>query len=100
MLKLGGLDRFVKRLDEKGVAAAWIEIARTTQHHHKGDVYRAECDLKLPGKLLRAESENWNVRLAIDEIKDILDLEIKKYAERFRPQDGAGQEKLRELRGK
>lgn len=98
--KIGLLNRFIKRLDEKGVVEAWVEIARTTKHHNKGNVYHAECNLELSGKLLRAETENWDVRLAIDEIKDILDLEIKKYSEKFRPQDGPGQEKLRKLRGK
>jgi len=98
--KIGALEKFVEALDKKGVVKTRVEIARTTQHHQKGEVYHAECNLELPGKLLRAESENWDIRLAIDEIKDILDLEIKKYSEKFRPQDGGGQAALRKLRGK
>ncbi|OGY64728.1 MAG: ribosomal subunit interface protein [Candidatus Harrisonbacteria bacterium RIFCSPLOWO2_02_FULL_41_13b] len=98
--KIGALEKFVEALDKKGAVKARVEIARTTKHHQKGEVYHAECNLELPGKLLRAEAENWDIRLAIDEIRDILALEIKQYSEKFRPQDGRGQEKLRNLRGK
>ena len=98
--KIGGLEKFVKRMAEKGVAEAFVEVARSTKHHQKGDVYHIECNLKLSGKLLRAETENWDVRLGVDEVRDILNLEIKKYLERFRPQDSGGQKQLRKLRGK
>lgn len=98
--KISSLGKFIKRLDEKTVAQAQVEIARSTKHHQKGDVYHIECNLELPGKLLRAETENWDVRLGVDEVKDILDREIKKYGEKFRPQDSRGQEELRKLRGK
>ena len=98
--KLGLVAKFLPRLDEKMVPQMQVEIARSTKHHKKGDVYHIESNLELPGKLLRAETENWDVRLGIDEVKDILDGEIKKYFERFRPQDSGGQKELRKLRGK
>lgn len=98
--KIGGLEKFVHRMSEKGAVSAFIELARSSAHHQKGDVYHIECNLELPGKLLRAETENWDVRLGIDEVRDILHLEIKKYLERFRPQDSGGQKRLRKLRGK
>lgn len=98
--KLGALEKFVKRMSEKGVVVAMVEIARTTKHHQKGDVYHVECNLELSGKLLRAESENWDTRLGVDEVRDILEREIKQYLEKFRPQDSGGQKELRKLRGK
>ncbi len=98
--KIGMLEKFIKRLDEKSIPQVQVEIARSTKHHNKGDVYHLECNLELPGRLLRAETENWDVRLGVDEIKDIMDMEIKKYLERFRPQDSGGQAMLRKLRGK
>lgn len=76
------LAKFVRRLDEKGAAKLFIEIARTTRHHKQGDVFRAEADLRLPGKVLRAEAEEWDIRVAVDQIKDELQREIKKYKER------------------
>ncbi len=98
--KIGGLGKFIKRMDEKGAARVFVEIGRSTKHHHKGAVYHLEGNLELPGKLLRAETENWDVRLGVDEVRNILEMEIKKYLERFRPQDSGGQKELRKLRGK
>ena len=77
--KLGALAKFVKRFDEKGSAEMWVEVARTTKHHHKGDVFLAKADIVLPKKVLRAEHTSGDLRAALDIVKDILRIEIKKY---------------------
>jgi len=91
------LAKFVSRLDEKGAAELFIEIARTTRHHKRGDVFRAEADLRLPGKVLRAEAEEWDIRVAIDQVKDDLQREIKKYKERQSTKFKKGARKLKEI---
>jgi ribosomal subunit interface protein len=98
--KIGQLSKLLKGLDKKGTVEAHVEIARTTKHHQKGNVFCAECNLELPGRTLRAEHSDWDARRCIDEIKNELQQEIKKYSARFRPQDSEGQKKLRRLRGK
>ncbi|PIR71926.1 MAG: ribosomal subunit interface protein [Candidatus Nealsonbacteria bacterium CG10_big_fil_rev_8_21_14_0_10_36_24] len=60
-------------------AEVWVEIGRTTKHHQKGDIFRAEVQMRLSGKSLRAESERNDLKLAITEIKDELQRELKKY---------------------
>lgn len=80
--KLGGLSKLIKRFDEEGVAELWLDLARTTRHHHKGDVFRAEADLRLPRKILRVQKEAGDIRTAIDMLKDTLRLEIDKYKTR------------------
>lgn len=77
--KLGTLARFIKRFDETGQAELWLELARTTRHHRRGDVFVAEADLRLPKAILRAEQEDIDVRTAIDKLKVKLRLEIEKY---------------------
>lgn len=84
--KIGGLEKFIsgdesKQWDEHRQAAveADVEIARTTAHHRSGDVFRAEVNLKLPGRIVRAEAEEWDIRVAIDKVKDELQIEAKKY---------------------
>lgn len=84
--KINSLEKFIsgdvlKEWDEHNQAAveAEVEIARSTNHHRQGDVYRAEVNLKVPGRLLRAEAEQWDMRVAIDQIKDELQIELKKY---------------------
>lgn len=81
--KLGGLSKLIKRFDEEGVAEIWLDLSRTTRHHYKGDVFRAEADLRLPKKILRAQKEAEDIRAAIDLLEDTLHLEINKYKTRF-----------------
>jgi ribosome-associated translation inhibitor RaiA len=59
-----------------------IEVGRTTNHHRKGDVYRAAAKLHLARVTLRAEEEAENIRIAIDAAKDTLREEIEKYKDR------------------
>lgn len=98
--KIGSLAKLVAEWDGEGAVEARVEIGRTTKHHNKGPVFRAEANLRLPKIILRAEHSDWNVRRSIDEIKDELQREIKKYKTRIRPQDSRGQEVNRRLRGK
>jgi len=79
--KIGSLDRFLERFEQKSEIKAEVEIARTTQHHRHGDVFYAEINLHLPRKILRAEHSDWDIRVAIDKAKGKLQQEIKKYKE-------------------
>ncbi len=89
--KLLPLAKFLKRFEEEGSVSVRLELARITQHHRRGNVFWAAADLKLPGKLLRAETEAGDARAAIDGIKDELRIEIEKYKTKFlKPQRGAG----------
>ena len=58
---------------------AWIEIGKESLHHQKGKVFRAECQMRLPGKSLRSEAVSKNLRQAITEVKDELQRELKQY---------------------
>ncbi|MCX6764113.1 MAG: ribosome-associated translation inhibitor RaiA [Candidatus Nealsonbacteria bacterium] len=88
--KIGELEKFLQRIGEKGQDfekgkpsyEAWVELERTTHHHHKGKVFRAECQIRLPGRSLRAESIKEDMYLAIDEVKDELQGEIDRYKQK------------------
>lgn len=79
--KIGSLEKFLKDFVQSGIAEAWVEIGKPSKHHYKGLVWRAECDLRLPKKILRAESTNKDLRQAITEIKKELQRQIKTYRE-------------------
>lgn len=81
--KLGSLSKFVKRFDETGDAAIWLELSRTTKHHKKGEVFMVAADLRLPKKILRAEEYAADIRTAIDQARNTLRLEIDKYKTKF-----------------
>ena len=62
---------------------AWVEIGKETLHHKKGPFFWAECQMRLPGKSLRSTAKSNNLKLAIIEIKDELQRELKEYKEKI-----------------
>lgn len=97
--KIGHLEKFLPRTSETEIIAR-VEISRTTKHHQKGPVFRAEVNIPLGINLLRGEQDDWDIRVAIDGARTKLEQEIKKLNEKNRPQDSKGQKELRALRGK
>lgn len=78
--KIGMLDKFIKDVD--GSVQAWVEVGKPSRHHCKGEEeFYAEVDIRLPGqgRVLRSESKQWDLRVAIDEVKDELQRELKQY---------------------
>jgi len=71
--KLDSLDKFLPN-DESIFAD--VELAQTTKHHHKGDIFKAVVNLKVSGRLIRAVAEEWDLHAAIDIVKDELHREI------------------------
>ena len=54
--KFIGFDKYLKRWDKDGAALLEIEVAKTTNHHNKGQIFYAEANLQLPNiKLIRIE---------------------------------------------
>lgn len=100
--KLGTLQKFLDSV-EGGAAEviARVEIARTTNHHAKGEVYRVVVNLDMNKNLVRAEEEGFDVRAIVDVIRDTLQNEIVKFKEKRRPQDSGGESEIRgTMRGK
>jgi len=70
-------DSFDKGLKTK--SEVWVEIGKTTKHHLKGDIFRAEAQIYLPNKSIRSEVIHEDLRTAIVLARDELGDEIKKY---------------------
>jgi putative sigma-54 modulation protein len=81
--KIGSLDHFLKRFEAQNEIRVFVEIARTTHHHKSGAVFCAEASFSIGKKLLRADYTDWDIRVAIDEVKDRLQEEIRKYREKI-----------------
>jgi len=71
--KLNSVARLLPKDDS---ILADVELAKTTKHHQKGDIFKAEINLTMPGRLIRAVAEEWDLRAAIDAMKDELQREI------------------------
>lgn len=49
-----------------------VEVGKTTKHHKKGDVFRAEFNVHIGGNFFRSESVQENLYAAIDEAQSEL----------------------------
>jgi len=78
--KIGSLDKFFDQILE-----ARVEVGITNKHHQKGNIFRAEVNLEVPQKqIIRAEAEREDLYMAINEVKDELQGQLKKYKEKMR----------------
>ncbi len=74
--KIGGLNKYFDN-----IIACEVEVGKTTEHHHKGDIFRAEVNLSVPKKVLRAEAETDDLYKSITAVKEKLKIELIKYKE-------------------
>lgn len=65
---------------------AWVEVGKTTLHHQKGPWFWAECQMRFPKRSLRATAQRENLKLAITEVKDELQRQLKQYKEKLMAQ--------------
>lgn len=61
----------------------FVEVERETTHHRKGNVFRAEAKIYLPGKSLFAKAKGDDLIKIISEVRDELESEIRKYRTRI-----------------
>ncbi len=79
--KIKTLEKFLPDIPDLIIEA---ELGLTTRHHQKGNVYRAEIQIAMPGKrMLRAVSEKENLRSAILEAKEQMEAQLIKRKDTF-----------------
>lgn len=95
------VDRKLVKMTEKFLARDGesidldIEVGKTTKHHKTGPYFRAEANLSVGKKLLRAEALGENLNEAIDLLEEELEREIKKFKEHRRSLALKGVRKLK-----
>jgi putative sigma-54 modulation protein len=75
-------DMLEKYLGDFPAVHADFEVGRESNHHAKGEVYKAEFNLHVPGELLRVEKIEEDLYKAIDKVKEHMEMAIKKYKEK------------------
>jgi ribosomal subunit interface protein len=104
--KINSLEKFAKEIFEqnywdgffgkgKPKAEAWVEVAKSTEHHRKGPFFYAECQIKFPKKTFRAEAEREDIEVAINEVKEELKRQIKEFKNKKRAKFKKGALKLK-----
>lgn len=76
--KIGGLEDFLPG----SAIEAHVEIGKPSEHHRKGLVFYAEVNFKIGGIVLRAQSKHEDLRAAIVQVKEELQVQIKKFKEK------------------
>jgi len=77
--KVNMLEKYLNHVE---VLNCDFEIDKAIGGQHKGDIFRAEINLQVPGEILRVEKTEPDLYKAIDKVKDHLAEMIKKYKEK------------------
>ncbi len=78
--KLMSLEKFCERYSTCEVSA---EVGKTSEHHQKGKIFRAEFMMTIPGVTLRAEAIEEDLYAAIDVAKDDLKRQLIAHKEKL-----------------
>ena len=81
--RVTNLEKFLSSVkEEKGEVKATFEVSKSTNHHRTGEIFHADCSMLINGEKFYAESDNEDIRAAIDEVKEKLFNEITKSKDR------------------
>jgi putative sigma-54 modulation protein len=61
-----------------------VELGKVSNHHHSGEVFRAETNLSVRGKQFRAVSEQADLYAAIDDMRNELVRELNSHKDKAR----------------
>jgi len=87
--KIGSLEKYFDLLQEADDPSlvskieAVVEVGKTTLHHRKGDICRAEVLLTFPGNQLRAGKSADDLERAVTEVRDDLQRQITAVKEKM-----------------
>lgn len=78
--------RLLESIDREMDLPMDVELAKSTKHHKHGKIWYAEANLVMPfvKSSVRARATELTIFAAIDEVKNELEREIKKYKEKTR----------------
>ncbi|KPJ84738.1 hypothetical protein AMJ57_05570 [Parcubacteria bacterium SG8_24] len=75
--KMAALDEVTARFGE--VVRGEVEVGKTTKHHKKGPLFRAEIHVILPSKVVYAEALNYDLYIAINDAKKEAERQIVEF---------------------
>ncbi|MEK7115615.1 MAG: ribosome-associated translation inhibitor RaiA [Patescibacteria group bacterium] len=76
------LEKFIAEGSENALIK--VEVGKTTQHHKRGEIFRAEINASIPPGEFRAVSEKEDLYAAIDDAKEEIEREIISYKDKKR----------------
>lgn len=82
--RLAGIAKLTEKFEPCDVR---IEVGKTQKGQQKGEIFRAEYNLTIPGVVLRAEAVKDDLYAAIDVAASELKRQVKRYKEKMRDAD-------------
>ena|SRR3972149_5883324 len=71
--------KLLKKIQSNGgEVLVYFEVAKTTNHHKKGSVYRSDCSITVDGENFYTSAEEEDLYASIDACKDKIFREIKR----------------------
>lgn len=90
--KLQSLEKYIQ--DTPSVCAVEFEKVASQQ---SGNIYRVEVNMQLDGSLFRAQSTMESFEKAVDEVRDQLDKELRRFAKKRETLFKKGARKIKEM---
>lgn len=81
----------------KGKHEVWIELSKTSQHHHKGNYFEAKIDIALKKRTIHAEERAETIYEAIDKMEKRIIRELKHYKDKFQAKERRQARKLKAM---
>ncbi len=78
--KAEALEKLIDKNDES--VALNVILSKMTKHHQKGDIFKAEINLHISGKVFNASSEEEDLFAAIDLVKDEMLRELRSHKDK------------------
>ena len=75
------LDKIISGFEKNEEVIIKVEVARSTKHHHKGEVFYAEFTMLLAGYPVRIEQFGKDIREAVDFARERLKNDLVKHKE-------------------
>ena len=79
--KVGAVEKFFS-----GLTRASVTLGEDTKRHQQGNLFFAECKIEMPGTDVFCRREASSLYEAIDSLKSLLELELKKHKAKLRGQ--------------
>ncbi|OGI95733.1 ribosomal subunit interface protein [Candidatus Nomurabacteria bacterium RIFCSPLOWO2_01_FULL_42_17] len=81
--RVTNLEKLLSRIEERqGKVMVNFEVSKSTNHHKSGEIFHADCLIKIDGKEFYGSADKEDLYQAIDAIKDSLYYEINKNKDR------------------
>ena len=81
--KVTNLEKLLSTMEEGGGESIInFEVGKSTKHHKSGFVFHADCLVNIKGEEFYSSSDREDIYQAIDEIRESLYEEIRRYKER------------------